>query len=132
MGGKTKQIIFQLINYYISRCRSMCQTLTRMYPTNKINVAITVKPFGETSMALNKRMNLHRSDWNTRKFNRSPVAAHFNEEHHSFDNIVLCCIDTKPMGNGKKRETYWIRRLNTLQPHVKLQAKYNRLINETS
>jgi len=27
---------------------------------------------GETSIALNKRMNLHRSDWKTRKFNRSP------------------------------------------------------------
>jgi len=25
---------------------------------------------GETSMALNKRMNMHRSDWKTRQFNR--------------------------------------------------------------
>jgi len=75
---------------------------------------------GEPSMALNKRMDLHQSDWNTRKLNRSPVAAHFNKEQHSFDNIVLCCIeakDTQTDGQQIPRETYWIRRLNTLHPH---------------
>jgi len=75
---------------------------------------------GETSMALNTRMNLHRSDWKTRKFNRSPVASHFNKESHAFKNTVLCCIeanDTWTDGQRKMRETYWIRRLNTPHPH---------------
>jgi len=50
----------------------------------------------ETSMALNMRMNLHRSDWKTRKINRSPVAAHFNEESHAFENNLSCFVASKP------------------------------------
>ncbi|KAH3750077.1 hypothetical protein DPMN_184593 [Dreissena polymorpha] len=71
-------------------------------------------------MALNIRMNLHRSDWKTRKFNRSPVAAHFSESGHSFDNIILNCIEANTQWSDeqrKSRETYWIRRLNTLAPY---------------
>jgi len=60
---------------------------------------------GEMSMALNKWMNLHRSGWNTRKFNRSLIAAHFNEEHHLFDNIVLCCIEANDTWTDGQRKT---------------------------
>ena len=75
---------------------------------------------GETIQALNRRINLHRSDWHTRKFNRAPVAEHFHEIGHSFDNIELCCIEANEQWTDeqrKARETYWIRRLNTVQPH---------------
>ncbi|KAH3706224.1 hypothetical protein DPMN_065609 [Dreissena polymorpha] len=71
-------------------------------------------------MALNIRMNLHRSDWKTRKFNRSPVAAHFSKSGHSFDNIILNCIEANTQWSDeqrKSRETYWIMRLNTLAPY---------------
>ncbi|XP_060598432.1 uncharacterized protein LOC132752158 [Ruditapes philippinarum] len=74
---------------------------------------------GETKLPLNKRMNLHRSDWKTRKFNRSPVAEHFHLEGHSFKDVSLCCIEHNTKWSDitrKSRETYWIRRLNTLEP----------------
>jgi hypothetical protein len=75
---------------------------------------------GETKMPVSRRMNLHRSDWKTRKFSRSPVAEHFCSDQHSFDDISLCVIETNIDWSDKERkdrETYWIRRLNTLQPN---------------
>ena len=73
-------------------------------------------------MALNKRIIVHMSDCKTRKFkfNRSPVAAYFSESNHTFDNIILYCIDANKKWydeTRKLRETYWIMRLNTLQQH---------------
>ena len=69
---------------------------------------------GETRQALNKRMNLHCSDWKTRKFNRSPVAEHFSAAGHSFEDVELCVTEAKETWSDsqrKERETYWIRRL---------------------
>jgi hypothetical protein len=60
-------------------------------------------------------MNLHRSDWS--KFKRSPAAEHFHLEGHSFKDVSLCCIEQNTQWSDvarKSRETYWIRRLNTL------------------
>jgi len=77
------------------------------------------KYVGETTQPINMRMNLHRSDWKLRRFDRSPVAEHFNQEHHSFGDIKLCVIESNKGWSEKdlmRRETYWIRRLNTLQP----------------
>ena len=74
---------------------------------------------GETRQALNKRVNLHRSDWKIRKFNRSPVAEHFSAAGHSFEDVELCVIEAKETWSDpqrKERETYWIRRLCTIQP----------------
>ena len=70
----------------------------------------------KTSMALNKRMNLHRSECNTRKFNRSPVA-HFKWgapllwQHRTLLHRGQQYVDRK------NRETYWVRGLKTLHPH---------------
>lgn len=95
-----------------------CKTANAVY---LITCNICHKQYvGETKQALNKRMNLHRSDWKTRKFNRSPVAEHFNAADHSFENVELCCIESNALWSDKQRkarETYWIRRLNTVQPY---------------
>ena len=76
---------------------------------------------GETKRALNERMNGHRSDWTKRRFQRSPVAEHFHLQNHDFNSHVsLCCIDHDAQWSDdtrKARENYWIRRLNTMQPH---------------
>jgi hypothetical protein len=74
---------------------------------------------GETKLPLNKLMNLHRSDWKTRKLKDPQFHEHFHLEGHSFKDVSLCCIehDTKWSDvTRKSRETYWIRRLNTLEP----------------
>ena len=79
------------------------------------------KYVGETSQSLALRMNLHRSDCKTRKHNRSPVAEHFNQPGHTFADIELCCIEFRQWKTDvhrKERETYWIRRLNTLHPQA--------------
>ena len=76
---------------------------------------------GETKRALNERMNGHRSDWTKRRFQRSPVTEHFHLQNHDFNSHVsLCCIDHDAQWSDdtrKARESYWIRRLNTIQPH---------------
>ena len=76
---------------------------------------------GETKRALNERMNGHRSDWTKRRFQRSPVAEHFHLQNHDFNSHVsLCCIDHDAQWSDdtrKARKSYWIRRLNTMQPH---------------
>ena len=76
---------------------------------------------GETGQPLHKRINGHRSDWKHRRFQRAPVAEHFTLPGHDFNShVVLCCLDHDINWSDsarKARETYWIRRLNTLQPH---------------
>ena len=66
-------------------------------------------------------MNGHRSDWTKRRFQRSPVAEHFHSQNHDFNShVFLCCIDHDAQWSDdtrKTRESYWIRRLNTIQPH---------------
>ena len=63
----------------------------------------------------------HRSDWTKRRFQRSPVAEHFKLHNHDFNSHVsLCCIDHDAQWSDdsrKARESYWVRRLNTIQPH---------------
>lgn len=75
---------------------------------------------GETKLSISRRINLHRSDYNTRRFKRSPVAEHFSHENHAFGDISLCVIESDTRWDDtlrKRRETYWIRRLSTLQPY---------------
>lgn len=75
---------------------------------------------GETKGPLNKRMNGHRDDWRHRRFERSPVAEHFCSSEHDFlSHASVCCIDHNSEWTDKARKTresYWIRRLNTLKP----------------
>ena len=75
---------------------------------------------GETKLPLNQRINLHRSDVNTHKLERSSIAEHIHTTGHTFPDISLCCIDHNPNWSDrtcKLCEIYWIRRLNTTQPH---------------
>ena len=76
---------------------------------------------GETKLQLNEIINLHRSDVNTHKLERSPIAEHIHRTgHHTFSDISFCWIDHNPNWPDrtcKLREIYWIRRLNTIQPH---------------
>ena len=57
----------------------------------------------------------------TQAFNRSPVAEHFCSTEHDFLNHAsLCSLDHNPEWSDrtrKARKSYWIRRLNTLQPY---------------
>ena len=75
---------------------------------------------GETKGPLNIRMNSHRVDWRHKRFERSPVGEHFCSSGHGFiSHASVCCLDSNPewTDNARKsRESYWIRRLNTLQP----------------
>ena len=75
---------------------------------------------GETKGPLNIRMNDHRDDLRHKRFERSPVGEHFCSSGHDFiSHASVCCLDSKPewTDNARKsRESYWIRRLNTLQP----------------
>ena len=96
---------------------SNCRTSNAIY---LITCRICNKKYvGETKQMLARRMNLHRSDWKTLKFNRSPVAEHFHQTGHTFTDIDLCCIEFREGWSDKtrkERETYWIRRLHTLHP----------------
>ena len=94
-----------------------CKTMIAVY---LISCKACKKQYvGETRQALNKRINLHRSEWKTRKFNRSPVAEHYSAAEQSFEDVELCVIEAKETWSDsqrKERETYWIRRLWTVQP----------------
>ena len=74
----------------------------------------------ETKGPLNIRMNGHRDDWRHKRFERSPVGAHFCSSGHDFLSYAsVCCLESNPgwIDNARKsRESYWIRRLNTLNP----------------
>lgn len=99
------------------RCNATCKSSNLVYV---ISCSKCGKQYiGETKQALNLRVNLHRSDYNKRRFERSPVAEHFHGENHSFDDAILHCIDHDPSWSDskrKQRETYWIRRFNAVQP----------------
>ena len=76
---------------------------------------------GETKRALNERMNSHRSDWTKGRFQRLPVTEHFHLQNYDFNSHVsLWCIEHDAQwwdDTRKARESYWIRRLNTIQPN---------------
>ena len=75
---------------------------------------------GETKGPLNIRMNGHRDDWRHKRFERSPVGEHFCSSGHDFiSHASVCCLESNPgwTDNARKsHESYWIRRLNTLNP----------------
>ena len=75
---------------------------------------------GETKGPLNIRMNGYRDDWRHKRFERSPTAEHFCLQGHDFlSHASVCCLESNSewKDNARKsRESYWIRRLNTLNP----------------
>ena len=52
---------------------------------------------------------------------RSPVVEHFHIQYHEFySHVSLCCIEHGAQWSDNTRkvcESYWIRRLNTIQLH---------------
>ena len=87
----------------------------------RMNVESVDKQYvGETKGPFNKRMNGPRDDWRHRRFERSPTAEHFHSADHDFlSNASVCCLEhNKEWSDStrKLRESYWIRRLNTLCP----------------
>ena len=101
------------------RCNTSCKTTNVVY---LITCTKCGKQYvGETGDHVNQRMNGHRDDWKHKRFERSPVAEHFCSPEHDFLNhATLCCLDHNPEWTDrtrKARESYWIRRLNTLRPY---------------
>ena len=101
------------------KCDTNCKTANVVY---LISCCKCQKQYvGETKGPLNLRMNGHRDDWKHCRFERSPVAEHFRSTEHDFlKHTSVCCIDHSPEwtdSTRKSRESYWIRRLNTLRPH---------------
>jgi hypothetical protein len=109
--------------YLSNKARSYIKEISKCKTINAIYLMTCKqcekKYVGERKMTLALRMNLHRSDWRTNKFNRSPVAEHFSREGHTFSDMDLCGIEFNNSwtdAQRKPRETYWIRRLDTLKP----------------
>ena len=101
------------------RCNTSCKTTNVVY---LITCTKCGKQYvGETGDHVNQRMNGHRDDWKHKRFERSPVAEHFCSPEHDFLNhATLCSLDHNPEWTDrtrKGRESYWIRRLNTLRPY---------------
>ena len=102
-----------------AKCNTSCKTTNVVY---LITCTKCGKQYvGETGDHVNQRMNGHRDDWKHKRFERSPVAEHFCSPEHDFLNhATLCCLDHNPEWTDrtrKARESYWIRRLNTLRPY---------------
>lgn len=72
----------------------------------------------ETENALHIRMNGHRSDVTTTKLEK-PVAAHFNLQDHSLDDLKVMGIEkiwNNDTDRRKLRERFWILELRTFTP----------------
>ena len=102
------------------RCNTSCKTTNVVY-------LITCTKFGkqyvgETGNHVNQWMNGHRDVWKHKRLERSPVAEHlFSPEHDFLNHAALCYLDHNLEWTDrtrKARESYWIRRLNTLRPFV--------------
>ena len=99
------------------RCNTCCKTTNVVY---LITCTKCGKQYvGEIGEHVNQRMNGHRDDWKHKRFERSPVAEHFCSSEHDFlSHATHCCLDHNPEWTDrtrKARESYWIRRLNTLR-----------------
>ena len=103
---------------YTIRNQFTCKTknIVYMISCNKCNKQYV----GETENALHIRMNGHRSDITTKKLDK-PVAAHFNQPDHSYEDLRVMGIEKiEDHNNSRKRrklrERYWIFELRTLTP----------------
>ena len=101
------------------RCNTSCKTTNLVY---LITCTKCEKQYvGETGDHVSQRMNGHRDEWKHKRFERSPVAEHFCSPEHAFLNHAkFCWLDHNPEWTDRTRkakESYWIRRLNTLRPY---------------
>ena len=75
-----------------------------------------------TKTALQKRFTSHRSDIKHNR-TRKPVAAHFNQDGHSMEDLTIMVIekilkDTVSSRSKRERyERYWINKLKTKTPN---------------
>ena len=77
---------------------------------------------GETGNQLRTRLNNHRSD--TRHYNDTQVATHFNEAGHSYADLRITILESGPFSDDTSLETIyrrnceskWITRFKTRQP----------------
>ena len=87
---------------YIIRNQFTCKTKNIIYmiSCDRCNMQYV----GETENALHIRMNGHRSDITTKKLDK-PVAAHFNQPNHSYEDLRVIGIekieDRTTAGNGE-------------------------------
>ena len=73
---------------------------------------------GEMENALHIRMNGHRSDIKHRRLEK-PVAAHFNSEGHSLQDLSIFVIEQihrEEASYRRAKESYWIQTLRSLAP----------------
>ena len=104
VGCKTKNAIYL----------AFCMKCNRKQYVGKVEIQGT-----------NKRINKHRND--AKKRDSIPIDKHFLEPGHKFDDdfklIVIEEIEDRNMTKDQirytllKREDFWIRKLNTLEPH---------------
>ena len=69
---------------------------------------------GQTKNTLRERLNSHRFDIKNAK--DTPLARHFNLQHHTIEHLKVVAIEYLPASNVFKREnkeTFWMYRLNT-------------------
>ena len=74
---------------------------------------------GETGQPVHLRINGHRFDIMHRRTDESPVAAHFNSEAHSMEDMTVMVIDqihSRDPTLRKIKESRWIRDLGTSYP----------------
>ena len=70
----------------------------------------------ETGQALHCRMNNHRADIIHKKTEEKPVAAHFNTQGHSVEDMTVMVIEKLWKDDPvlrKIRENKWMRTLDT-------------------
>ncbi|KAK3099849.1 hypothetical protein FSP39_010733 [Pinctada imbricata] len=73
---------------------------------------------GETEDGLNMRINNHRSSITTGKMNL-PVAQHFNQDNHSWEDMEVVPIDHNVSWTTDQRvakENFWQYTLKTIEP----------------
>ena len=73
---------------------------------------------GEMENALHMRMNGHQSDIKHQHL-KKPVAAHFNSEGHSLQDLSIFVIEQihrEEASYRRAKESYWIQTLRSLAP----------------
>ena len=101
---------------FITYCNANCKTENIIY---LLECAICgLQYIGETKQQISKRLNGHRSDANCKP--DLPLSRHFRStgHHDSFGKLKVTIIDHKWDDKSRQeRESFWIRKLETLSPN---------------
>ena len=74
---------------------------------------------GETGTTIYERFQNHISS--IKRKQDHPVAEHFNTPDHELEHLTIICIEKITKNNihyGKIRESFWIRKLNTVEKGI--------------